>query len=125
MRTAAQKLRHLLCLVRTFTPTQMRRPELRSMPRRTPTLLRTMLRTMLRTLLRTLLTSLVPRHPLRMLPTDCARSSAECPQPVAHGRERESEADYVSPVAASIYCSPHPAALQIDSPPGSVCFASR
>jgi hypothetical protein len=25
----------------------------------------------------------------------------------------------MSPVAASIYCSPHPAALQIDTPPGS------
>jgi hypothetical protein len=33
---------------------------------------------------------------------------------------RESEADYVSPVVASISCSPcHPSALQIDSPPGS------
>jgi hypothetical protein len=30
----------------------------------------------------------------------------------------------MSPVAASIYCSPHPAALQIDSPPGSGSFAS-
>jgi hypothetical protein len=30
----------------------------------------------------------------------------------------------VSPVAASIYCSPHPAALQIDPPPGSGSFAS-
>jgi hypothetical protein len=28
------------------------------------------------------------------------------------------------PVVASIYCSPHPSALQIDSPPGSGSFAS-
>ena len=33
--------------------------------------------------------------------------------------------DYGSPVAASIYCSPHPAALQIDPPPGSGSPASR
>jgi hypothetical protein len=32
--------------------------------------------------------------------------------------------DGVSPVVASIYCSPHPAALQIDPPPGSGNFAS-
>jgi hypothetical protein len=32
---------------------------------------------------------------------------------VAWGRARESEADYVSPVVASIYCSPYSAALQI------------
>ena len=32
--------------------------------------------------------------------------------------------DGVSPVVASIYCSPHPAALQIDPPPGSGSFAS-
>ena len=38
-------------------------------------------------------------------------------------RARESEADYVSPVVASIYCSPHPAALQIDPLPGSGNFA--
>jgi hypothetical protein len=30
----------------------------------------------------------------------------------------------VSPVGASIYCSPHPAALQIDTPPGSGDFTS-
>ena len=30
----------------------------------------------------------------------------------------------MSPVVASIYCSPHPAALQIDPPPGSGSFAS-
>ena len=30
----------------------------------------------------------------------------------------------MSPVVASIYCSPHPAALQIDTPPGSGSFAS-
>jgi hypothetical protein len=29
----------------------------------------------------------------------------------------------VSPVAASMYCSPQPAALHIDPPPGSGCFA--
>ena len=32
--------------------------------------------------------------------------------------------DGVSPVVASIYCSPHPAALQIDSAPGSGGSAS-
>ena len=32
--------------------------------------------------------------------------------------------DGMSPVAASIYCSPHPAALQIDAAPGSGSFAS-
>ena len=32
---------------------------------------------------------------------------------VAECLVRESEADYMSPVAVSIYCSPHPAALQI------------
>jgi len=32
--------------------------------------------------------------------------------------------DGVSPVVASIYCSPQPAALQIDPPPGSGNFAS-
>ena len=30
----------------------------------------------------------------------------------------------MSPVGASIYCSPHPAALQIDPPPGSGDIAS-
>jgi hypothetical protein len=40
---------------------------------------------------------------------------AKCPQmsAVACGRAREAEADCVSPVVASIYCSPRPAALQI------------
>jgi len=33
--------------------------------------------------------------------------------------------DCVSPVVASMYCSPHPAALHIDPPPGSGCFAFR
>jgi len=37
---------------------------------------------------------------------------------------RGSEADYVSPVGASIYCSPHPAALQIDPPSSFGNFAS-
>ena len=32
--------------------------------------------------------------------------------------------DGVSPVVASIYCSPHPSALQIDTPPGSGDFAT-
>ena len=40
-------------------------------------------------------------------------------------RVRESGFNCVSPVGASIYCSPHPAALQIDSPPGSRSFAFR
>ena len=31
----------------------------------------------------------------------------------------------MSPVAASIYCSPQPAALQIDTPPGSGNFAFK
>jgi hypothetical protein len=30
----------------------------------------------------------------------------------------------MSPVVASMYCSPHLAALQIDTPPGSGSFAS-
>ena len=111
MRFAAQKLRHWLRLVRTLTPTQMRRPALRSMPRIMPTLLRT--------LLRTLLPSLVPRH------------SRVCRQPISRDQPPEwsqsrgvvrvnQRRDGVSPVAASIYCSPcHPSALQIDSPPCS------
>ena len=33
--------------------------------------------------------------------------------------------DGVSPVVASMYCSPHLAALHIDPPPGSGCFAFR
>ena len=56
--------------------------------------------------------------------------SANSPQPVrsqsavAGCRARESGFNCRSPVAASIYCSPHPAALQIDPPPGSGDFAS-
>jgi hypothetical protein len=104
MRSAAQKLRHLLRLLRTLTPTQMRRPALRSMPRIMPTLLRT------------LLPGLVTRHPLRMPPTDFRRSSAQMsaasPQSRVAVRVNQRR-DYVSPVGASMYCSPHPAALHI------------
>ena len=69
MRSAAQKLRYLLRLVRTLTPTQMRRPALRSMSRMMPTLLRTMLRT--------LVPSLVPRHLRVYRQLSCARFSAD------------------------------------------------
>jgi hypothetical protein len=41
-------------------------------------------------------------------PQNVRRQSA-----VAWSRARESEADYVSPVVASMYCSPHPAPLHI------------
>jgi hypothetical protein len=82
--------------------------------------------TLLRTLLRTLLPSLVTRHPLRMPPTDFRRSSARMsaasPQSRVAVRVNQGR-DGVSPVVASIYCSPHPAALQIDPPPGSGDFA--
>jgi len=93
----------------------MRRPVLRSMPRMMPTLLRT------------LLPSLVTRHLLRMPPSDFRRfsagMSAASPQSRVAVRVNQGR-DGVSPVVASIYCSPHPAALQIDSPPGSGDFAS-
>jgi len=68
------------------------------------------------TLLRTLLPSLVTRHPLRMPQTDFRRSSARIVRShsaVACGRARESGLDGVSPVCASMYCSPDPAALHI------------
>jgi hypothetical protein len=44
--------------------------------------------------------------------------SAACPQSREAVRVNQRRDD-MSPVVASIYCSPHPAALQIDPPPGS------
>jgi hypothetical protein len=106
--------------VRCARPTPMRRRVLRSMPRLMPTWL----------------PRYEPRHPLCMPPTNRRFSStwmsdglsdAMCcfnHGAAAWGRARESEADYVSPVVASMSCSPNPAALQIDPPPGSGNFAS-
>jgi hypothetical protein len=66
-------------------------------------------------------------------PGDCREVSGQCPvecpeEIVARIRVEAVRVnqgrDGVSPVVASIYCSLHPAALQIDPPPGSGNFAS-
>jgi len=77
---------------------------------------------MMPTLLRTLLPTLVPRHS-RVCRQPISRDQPpECPQSRDVVRVNQGRDD-VSPVVASIYCSPHPAALQIDPPPGSGDFA--